>query len=169
MGGNPLGQGPTPQLGKGKIKEPSIFAGDRDKLEIFLEELLLQFLGRPFDYSNDQVKIATALSYIEGDKVAAWKHGFLSTSRTYGSLGTWDNFERLLRQAYSPIAETEDALIKLQELKYREGTPADVFVAKFWDLVSRAKMYDKQTQTSMLLLALPGSVRDNLEIGRAHV
>ena len=70
----------TPQ-GKGKIKEPTTFTGDRSKTHSFLDQLFLLFHGRPHDFPNDHTQITTALSYMEGGSVEHWKRAFIQRAR----------------------------------------------------------------------------------------
>ena len=70
-----------PPAGKGKIKEPTVFDGTREKTDAFLDQLFLLFVGRPQDFTADYNRIATALSYMEGKNVEYWKTGYIMRAR----------------------------------------------------------------------------------------
>ena len=64
---------PVAPGGKGKIKDPEVFNGDRSKTRSFLNQLFLLFTARPHDFVNDYTKVATALSFMEGENINYWK------------------------------------------------------------------------------------------------
>ncbi|KAI0630942.1 hypothetical protein C8Q77DRAFT_1062474 [Trametes polyzona] len=78
-GGPPGGGGPLGPLSqenipgqanpghKSKVREPEIFTGDRSKAGEFLTDLQLLFLSCPGDYLNDNAKIVSTLSYMQGE------------------------------------------------------------------------------------------------------
>lgn len=160
----------TANQGKGKIKEPTVFDGSRESTESFLDSLFLLFEGRPQDYPNDHLKVATALSYIEGPNVEFWKRAILRTARevihpatgqTRG-LGTWADFEHTLRTAYAPINEVDKSLVALTKLQFTDFRTADDFNAKFMQLAYNGRIYDQTAQLAYYRAALSPAIRSRV-------
>ena len=71
------------------LASPTVFDGDPEKMSNFLDQLFILFVARPDDFSTDGIRIATALSFIEGPKVAFWKKRIVRQAMDQGTFGTW--------------------------------------------------------------------------------
>ena len=167
-GGNPPNQGPTVPQGKGKIKEPTVFNGDRAKTEKFLDQLFLLFEGRPHNFPTDHSQISTALSYMEGGTVEAWKRAIIQRAREYTpqghrqGFGTWDAFEQNLRLSFAPINEVDNSLIALSTLDFMKFTSADDFINRFMELAQKAQIWEEASQLAYYRRALPTTIRTRI-------
>ncbi|PIL32376.1 hypothetical protein GSI_05622 [Ganoderma sinense ZZ0214-1] len=59
--------------------------------QAFIDSLWLLFTGDPTRFTSDNVKIATALSYISGENVDYWVRNKIESAQYLG-LGTWYDF-----------------------------------------------------------------------------
>ncbi|KAJ8469762.1 hypothetical protein ONZ51_g8770 [Trametes cubensis] len=143
----PPGPDPDPELqeapgnapqgqGKGKIEDPEVFNGDRDKTRSFLNQLFLLFTARPHDFVNDYTKVATALSFMEGDNINYWKDTTIQraeeeirpgVSRGFDS---WPVFKRNFLLAFAPVDEVDDSMVNLTTIQLKDYSPVDEFNAR---------------------------------------
>ncbi|KAJ8456138.1 hypothetical protein ONZ51_g12256 [Trametes cubensis] len=147
LGGGPPGPDPDPELqeapgnapqgqGKGKIKDPEVFNEDRDKTRSFLNQLFLLFTAQPHDFVTDYTKVATALSFMEGDNINYWKDITIQRAKeeirpgVYRGFDSWQVFKRnfLLLKDYSSV---------------------DEFNARFMDLALKGKILDPAAQLAL--------------------
>ncbi|EJF57017.1 hypothetical protein DICSQDRAFT_70403, partial [Dichomitus squalens LYAD-421 SS1] len=138
------------------------FDGDRDNLRTFLNELFLFFEARPADYATDQSRIVTALTFMDGPKVIAWKDGYIAQARRNG-WNTWNAFEMVLQQTFQPIEEAATAASKLYHLDYRPAAP-DAFNAEFFRLCALAGILKDSAQLSFYKERLPESMRRRVRL-----
>ena len=144
--------------GKGKVKAPDVFDGDPSKTNSFLDQIFLLFLGEPGRYTSDEVCIATALSYIDGDNVLFWKQRKIEQAR-YGEIQTWEEFEHDFRSTFSPLNESNDALLALQKHRMQTGWTIREFNARFNYLIGKSGISDDKAALAFYRQALPAWLR----------
>ena len=165
----PQAQAQAPSQGKGKIRDPTIFTGDREQTQTFLNSLFLLFFGRPNDFSNDAVKISSALSYMEGSEVEAFKESIILnaqgldpyTGRQRG-FGSWNDFEQLFRTTFAPINEVDNAIMELGSIQYNNYKTPDDFHARFLKLLLVCRVTEPLVQISYYRAALNDTLRNRL-------
>ena len=152
-----------PQRGKVKIKEPDIFNGDRNKLEGFLDQLFLVFMGDTEKYATDKAKVAYALSYLGDGEIKYWKkHQVDQIRNDPRNMPTWQNFEALLRTSYTPLNQTDNALLDLEELSLEDFDDIHAFNAQFNMLIKYSRVTDGQICMSYYRNALPSWLRKKI-------
>ena len=99
---------------KHKIKEPSIFYGERDQLRGWLAQLSVYFkgVGWEFDYNND--KIVYALSLLRGDALK-WAMPYIERQQDV-TWSSWDDFKNELQGQFGEIDEQGVASAKLMRM-----------------------------------------------------
>ena len=178
-GGPPGGQGPpqpqqpaqnqTERQGKGKIRDPTIFTGDREQTQTFLNSLFLLFFGRPNDFITDAVKISSALSYMEGAEVEAFKESIILNAQRIDpytgmqqGFGSWNEFEQLFRTTFAPINEVDNAIMELGSIQYNQYKTPDDFHARFLKLLMVCRITEPLVQISYYRAALNDTLRNRL-------
>ena len=157
---NPPVQPILPQ-GKGKIKDPEIFNGDRSKTRSFLNQLFLLFTARPHDFTNDHTKIATALSFMEGDNINYWKDTAIRLAEEEiqpgipRGFGTWAAFKQAFQVSFAPVDEVNDSMVQLTTIQLRDYASVDEFNARFMDLAVKGNILDSTSQLALYRQALP--------------
>jgi len=126
-----------------KGNPPPIFDGDRNKACKFL---LSWNLWMAINQKNDTMKnpfsrIVTMLSYMDGNRVDAWKEEQLEKLKEEEEAGTtgetlWDNFTERLKNAFENPNLRSEAYQELCKLK--QGESLDDFFAKFKQLAHEA-------------------------------
>lgn len=152
-GGGPPGQGPDPdppgqpgnpqgnnmpqeqRQGKGKIKDPEVFTGDRNKTRSFLNQLFLLFTARPHDFVNDYTKVVTALFFMEGDNINYWKDITIQRAEEeirpgeFRGFDSWAVFKRNFLLAFAPVDEVDDSMVNLTTIQLKDYSSVDEFNA----------------------------------------
>ena len=135
--------------GKGSLKgaAPSKFDGDHKKAKSFFKEFeLYVFINRRNEtFKIPADRVATALSFIKGDKVDHWKdqqadqlvERILRGRYRETDEVLWEDFKNNFFRAFTDTAEEEDALQQLENLKMKDGD-LDTYAAKFERLVKDA-------------------------------
>ena len=117
----------NPDLRFGRIKP---FAGKRETLEKFLEDLQLHILLNRI--TDDQDKIAFALTNMEGGDADSWRTAFIKKTVVGGvaTFGTWKDFVDDLKKNFKPYDVQGEAINQIQGL--RQGTNSiEDHVARF--------------------------------------
>jgi len=135
----------TPSNGALKGNPPVIFTGDRNTSRKFINNF---DLWRLLNQNNDTMKkplsrVVTLLSYMDGDKVDAWKEEqmhILEKAANDGVQDTdedlWKDFIERFRNAFTNQNQKEESYQKLCKLKQEESL--DDFFAKFKQLAFEA-------------------------------
>jgi len=135
----------TPSNGALKGKPPFIFNGDRNTSRKFINNF---DLWRLLNQHNDTMKIPLSrvvalLSYMDGDKVDAWKEEqmhILEKAANEGIQETnedlWNDFIEKFRNAFTNQNQREESYQKLCKLKQEDSL--DDFFAKFKQLAFEA-------------------------------
>jgi len=135
----------TPSNGALKGNPPAIFNGDRNKSRKFINNFDLWCLLNKY---NDTMKkplsrVVSLLSYMDGDKVDAWKEEqmhILEKARHDGVQETdedlWTGFIKRFRNAFTNQNQKEESYQKLCKLKQEDSL--DDFFAKFKNLAFEA-------------------------------
>ncbi|KAJ8488068.1 hypothetical protein ONZ51_g3765 [Trametes cubensis] len=155
--GNDVPQGP----GKDKIKDPEVFNGDQDKTRSFLNQLFLLLTAQPHDFVNDYTKVATALSFMEGDNINYWKDITIQRAEeeirpgVYRGFDSWPVFKRNFLLAFAPVDEVDDSMVNLTTIQLKDYSSVDKFNARFMDLALKGKILDPAAQLALYRNALP--------------
>ena len=160
VGGN-QGIPPAVPQGKGKIKDPEVFNGDRSKTRSFLNQLFLLFTARPQDFPNDHTKVATALSFMEGDNINYWKDTAIRRAEEEVQPGiprgfdTWAVFKQNFQSSFAPVDEVDNSMVNLTTIQLRDYSSVDEFNARFMDLAIKGNIVDPTSQLALYRQALP--------------
>ncbi|RPD69770.1 hypothetical protein L226DRAFT_423983, partial [Lentinus tigrinus ALCF2SS1-7] len=144
-----------------KIKDPEVFNRDRNKTRSFLNQLFLLFTARPQDFGNDYTKVATALSFMEGDNINYWKDTTIQRAEEEVRPGvprgfdTWVNFKQNFLNAFAPVDEVDDSMVQLTTIRLKDYTSVDEFNARFMDLALKGNIRDPIAQLALYRQALP--------------
>ena len=125
--------------GELKLAQPKPFSGKRGELDDFLQDVGLYLAINEKIYNTDTRKIAYALSFMSEGDAKSWKGQFLRNAQNTGgfNLGTWDQFQDDLKDAFKPYDAPGDALEELIALKMEKNTIED-HIARFKILLSRS-------------------------------
>jgi len=135
----------TPSNGALKGNPPFIFTGDRNTSRKFLNNFdLWQLLNKHNDTMKKPLsRVVALLSYMDGDKVDAWKEEQMHILEKAANDGIpetnediWKDFIERFRNAFSNQNQREESYQKLCKLKQEESL--DDFFAKFKQLVYEA-------------------------------
>ena len=90
----------APRPTKLNLKQPALFGGKRDKLEDFIQDILLYLGVNDGIYDSDKKKIGYTLTFMDKGDAKSWKSAFLqnATTTTGLNLGTWDAFLAKLKE-----------------------------------------------------------------------
>jgi len=135
----------TPSNGALKGNPPFVFTGDRNTSRKFINNF---DLWRLLNQHNDTMKkplsrVVALLSYMDGDKVDAWKEEQMHILEKAASDGVqetdedlWKDFIERFRNAFTNQNQREESYQKLCKLKQEESL--DDFFAKFKQLAFEA-------------------------------
>lgn len=161
--GNPQGQPIPPVIphGKGKIKDPEVFNGDRSKTRSFLNQLFLLFTARAHDFPDDTTKVATALSFMEGENINYWKDTAIRRAEEEVQPGiprgfdTWAVFKQNFQASFAPVDEVDDSMVNITTIQLKDYASVDEFNARFMDLALKGNILDPTAQLALYRQALP--------------
>ena len=124
-----------------KLNLPKNFSGKREDLKKFLQQVNLYMDVNEKTYHNDKTKIAFVLSFMDEGDASSWKEQFIeeATSTTPHDYGTWEDFERNLKQAFQPFDAPGDALEEIKNLRMGNNSIED-HNAKFRNLLTKSKL-----------------------------
>ncbi|PIL22290.1 hypothetical protein GSI_14978 [Ganoderma sinense ZZ0214-1] len=115
--------------------------------QAFIDSLWLLFTGDPTRFTSDNVKIATALSYISGENVDYWVRNKIESAQYLG-LGTWYNFVRDFTLVFAPLNEAENAILALEQLNLKSDSTIHEFNGKYNELIRKSRIFDAQARLS---------------------
>jgi hypothetical protein len=131
---------------KKKLKTPTPYTGKREDLRKFLQEVRLYLLANKEAYQTDLDKILFVISYMSEGDASSWKEEFVDTADqkaaqdgTPFTLGTYDDFIKLVTKDFSPYDAPKDAIHEMKEMTMG-NTPIEEHVAKFKMLVTKSKL-----------------------------
>ena len=153
---------------KKKLKTPTPFSGKRDDLRKFLQEIKIYLLANLDAYPSDMDKILFVLSYMSDGDANSWKEEFFDTAEQKAaqdnsqlSLGTYDDFIKLIVKDFSPYDAPKDAIYEMKELQMG-NTPIEEHVAKFKMLVTKSKLTKNDAVTEYFRETLPYALQKNI-------
>ncbi|PIL34266.1 hypothetical protein GSI_03977 [Ganoderma sinense ZZ0214-1] len=85
-------------------------------------------------FTSNNVKIATALSYISGENVDYWVRNKIESAQ-YMGLGTWYDFVREFTLVFAPLNEAENAILALEQLNLKSDGTIHEFNGKYNELI----------------------------------
>ncbi|KAI0323309.1 hypothetical protein GY45DRAFT_1408106, partial [Cubamyces sp. BRFM 1775] len=166
--GNPPGNNAPQGQGKGKIKDPEVFNGDRSKTRSFLNQLFLLFTARPHDFVNDYMKVVMALSFMEGDNINYWKDITIQRAEEEIEPGvsrgfdSWTVFKRNFLLAFAPVDEVDNSMVNLIDnsmvnlmtIQLQDYSSVNEFNVRFMDLALKGNILDSAAQLALYRNAL---------------
>jgi hypothetical protein len=136
------GRGPAPAL-------PSEFDGDRTKGMAFLRSCQTYFRLCPDSFSDDQMKILWALSYLKSGRAAKWAARVFrweEDNRGFHKFLDWDNFHDEFKAEFCPANTDIAAINRLESVAYFQNRRSvDEYLDEFMDLISEAGYTDNKT------------------------
>ena len=113
MSGQASGTTPSApkQTGRGKVRLPDNYTGDRMESQKFLQCLLL-FVAESDRYQDDSDKISLVLSCMRYGTTSAWTENFLAKTvgaETPTDLGTWADFLTKFKLQFKESNKTDKA------------------------------------------------------------
>ena len=107
------------QRGELKLNHPKPFTGKREDLKKFLQDVKLYLHVNEKIYDHPAKKISFALSFMNEGDAASWKEQLLEEvmAKDPFDLGTWDVFEKNLKNAFQPYDAPGDTLEEMKTLK----------------------------------------------------
>jgi len=139
---NPANRGPPPAL-------PSEFDGDRSKGMAFLRSCQTYIRLCPDSFSDDQMKIVWALSYMKTGRAAKWAaRVFRWEEESPGSYRfvDWEDFRQEFKAEFSPAHTDIAAINRLESVSYFQNKrPVDEYLDEFLDLITEAGYTDPKT------------------------
>jgi Ty3 transposon capsid-like protein len=125
--------------GELKLNQPKPFTGKREDLKKFLQDVILYLRINERTYDDDEKKIAFALSFMNDGDAGSYKEQLLEEAmgKTPFELGTWNDFEKDLRAAFSPYDAPGDALEEMKMLRMKDNS-IEEHNSKFKMLVTKS-------------------------------
>ena len=103
----------------------------------------------PESFSNDQIKIIWALSYIKSGRVAKWAACIFKweeENEGYAKFLYWDDFKFEFHKEFCPTNSDSAAINKLESTTYYQRTwSVDDYLDKFLDLIAESRYMDLKT------------------------
>ena len=141
---------------KPRIKEPSVFHGERDMYRGWIAQLTVYFRGVGWEEEHDQDKNVYALSLLRGDALK-WATPYVE-GRQEATWGGWTEFKEELRKQFGEIDEQGSARAKLMKLS--QGTRT---ATEYWNefrLVASQTGMDDATLTFHLMKGFRTDIQD---------
>jgi len=110
-----------------KMNTPTLFTGDRKKLEEFLIKTDMYLTINKDTYNNDSRQIIFTLSFIKDGTAGSWKQSFWTQARENNNLGTWDQFKRALRDLFFAPDKEGNTVTKM-EMETMSSQMADEYI-----------------------------------------
>ena len=114
---------PAPQQrSRVKTRDPDPYDGtDPSKLRAFLSQCRLTFRSRPNDFSNDQIKITYAVSWLKGTALRWYEPNLSLPDRNLPNYARrWDDFEDALKATFGEPDPVTSATTKLDNLSMKD-------------------------------------------------
>jgi hypothetical protein len=143
----------TPSAGRKNLLRPSVpadFDGDRTKGKAFLTSCRTYIRLCPEAFTDDDVKIVWALSYMKSGRAGRWaarefEYEAKSDPRHLRFLD-WVDFEQQFRKDFTPLDEEATAINVLETAAYFQGRRSvDDYLDQFRDLVDDSGYTDPKT------------------------
>ena len=124
-----------------KLSPPKPFAGKREELDDFIQDVYLYLDVNGDTYNTDKKKIGYMLSFMNSGDAKSWKAQFLrnSTKDDGLNLGTWSDFIKEIRKAFEPYDAPGDALEELIALKMGNSSIED-HIARYRVLLKKSQV-----------------------------
>ena len=110
-----------------KLSPPKQFAGKREELDDFIQDVYLYLDVNSDTYNTDKKKIRYMLSFMNNGDAKSWKAQFLQSSTKDDGLdlGTWPDFLKEIKKAFKPYDAPGDAFEELIALKMGNSSIED--------------------------------------------
>lgn len=146
MSTNPTDPPALASSGRGKLKLPDNFEGDRTQSQKFIMNCLLLFTAEPDRYKTDSDKVSLALSCMRYGTAGVWAESFLK--RTVGAtppqtVGTWDDFHNRFKLQFKETNLTDKARSALMSFSQGKMT-VDEYSNQFILIAADADITDKE-------------------------
>jgi hypothetical protein len=156
----PAVHAPAPAF-RPKIKEPSLYAGDPQKIDGWLQELHQQFMWYRLVSVQDCISLATA--HLRGPALDWW----CSLGLTGQAMTSWDFFVASLRTRFQPVSTAAVARRQLDQLRQGPTQNVNDYVATFRRLLVAIPKMDEGDQMHCFVRGLRSAIANQVLIQRA--
>ena len=130
-----------------KVNSPPDFDGSRTEGEGFKKSCTLYMMLRSADFDTTRTATAWILSYMTEGRAQAWRDDQLEYLHVHESF-PWDTMEAfwtMFDTEFTPVAESQEAIVKLEGRSYFQKTSesVDAYIDGFRQLVKKAQLQDK--------------------------
>jgi Ty3 transposon capsid-like protein/Zinc knuckle len=129
------------------LNKPEVFDGNRNSFKDFLQTVEVYMDVNHKTYNNDLRKIAFVLSFMTTGAAATWKAQFIDEAYSWpipanpnDRLGTYAQFRKDLKDAFSMFDSVGNALDELRSLRKKQTESIDEHIAKFKMLAAELKI-----------------------------
>jgi hypothetical protein len=144
-----------------KIKEPSLFAGDPQKIDGWLQELHQQFMWYRLASTQDCISLASA--HLRGPALDWW----CSLGVAGQAMPSWDVFVTSLRSRFQPVSTAEVARRQLDQLRQGPTQNVNDYVAAFRRLLVAIPNMDEGDRKHCFVRGLRPAIANQVLIQRA--
>ena len=130
------------QKGELKLNHLKPITGKREELKKFLQDVKLYlFVNEKKIYNHPAKKISFALSFMNEGDAASWKEQLLEVvmAKDPFDLGTWEVYEKNLKDAFQPYDAPGDALNEMKTLRIENGL-IEEHNAQFKMIVTKSRL-----------------------------
>ena len=125
-----------------KVNSPPDFDGSRTEGEGFKKSCTLYMMLRSADFDTTRTATAWILSYMTEGRAQAWRDDQLEYLHVHESF-PWDTMEAfwtMFDTEFTPVAESQEAIVKLEGRSYFQKTSesVDTYIDGFRQLVKKA-------------------------------
>jgi hypothetical protein len=129
------------------LNKPEAFDGNRNGFKDFLQTVKVYMDVNHKTYNNDLQKIAFVLLFMTTGAAATWRAQFINEAynrpaptNPNDKLGTYTQFRKDLKEAFSVFDSVGDALDELRSLRKKQTESIDEHIAKFKMLAAESKI-----------------------------
>ena len=144
-----------------KIREPSLYAGEYQKIDGWLQELHQQFLWYRLVSTQDCISLATA--HLRGPALDWW----CSLQLAGQPMPSWDHFVMSLRARFQPVSAAAVARRQLDQLHQGPSQNINDYVAAFRRLLMAIPNMEAGDQMHCFVRGLRSAIANQVLIQRA--
>src|SRR5271170_7383564 len=126
---------------KSLVSPPTKYDGKKNDYDNFLRQLRLYVLGNSKVLADDESKIITALSFMEGGYATTWANAFtdLALEKSPADWGTWKEFLEKLEFQFGNSTKTVDAMTEIKNL-FQKGMTSEEYFIRLKAIMLRGKL-----------------------------
>ena len=140
--GGTSGTSGNPTVHKSLVSPPTKYDGKKNDYDNFLRQLRLYVLGNSKVLVDDESKIITALSFMEGGYATTWANAFtdLALEKSPADWGTWKEFLEKLEFQFGNSTKTVDAMTEIENL-FQKGMTSEEYFIRLRAIMVRGKLH----------------------------